>query len=33
MIKRYSRNLMSNIWTVENKFNAYLQIEILAAAA
>ncbi|MDR2823151.1 MAG: adenylosuccinate lyase [Mycoplasmataceae bacterium] len=33
MIKRYSRPLMSDIWTAENKFNAYLQIEILAAAA
>ncbi len=33
MIKRYSRSEMSNIWTEENKFNAYLKVEILATEA
>ncbi|MEG1556209.1 MAG: adenylosuccinate lyase, partial [Bacteroidales bacterium] len=33
MIKRYSRPEMSAVWTEENKFNAYLKVEIEAAAA
>ena len=33
MIERYSRAVMRNIWTEENKFNAYLEVEILAAEA
>ncbi len=33
MIERYSRPQMRQIWTEENKFNAYLEVEILNAAA
>ena len=33
MIDRYSRPEMRAIWTEENKFNAYLKVEILAAEA
>lgn len=33
MISRYSRKEMTNIWTEENKFNAYLEVEILTAEA
>lgn len=33
MIDRYSRAVMRNIWTEENKFNAYLEVEILSAEA
>ena len=33
MIDRYSRAIMRNIWTEENKFKAYLEVEILAAEA
>ncbi len=33
MIERYSRAVMRNIWTEENKFRAYLEVEILAAEA
>lgn len=33
MIERYGRDVMRNVWTEENKFNAYLKVEILAAAA
>ena len=33
MIDRYSRPQMSNIWTEQNKFQAYLEVEILAAEA
>ncbi|MGL6022603.1 MAG: hypothetical protein ACRC0A_05815, partial [Chitinophagaceae bacterium] len=33
MIHRYSRKKMANIWTEQNKFNAYLEIEICAAEA
>lgn len=33
MIPRYSRPQMRAIWTEENKFNAYLKVEILAAEA
>ena len=33
MIPRYSRPEMSAVWTEENKFGAYLKVEIEAAAA
>jgi len=33
MIRRYSREAMRNIWTEENKFAIWLQIEILACEA
>lgn len=33
MIERYSRAAMRKIWTEENKFNAYLKVEILADRA
>ncbi len=33
MIQRYSRNEMSSIWSDENKFKIWLEIEILAAEA
>lgn len=33
MIERYSRKVMRDIWTDENKFNAYLKVEILNAEA
>jgi len=33
MIRRYSREQMRNIWTEENKFSIWLQIEILACEA
>ncbi|MDR1234877.1 MAG: adenylosuccinate lyase [Mycoplasmataceae bacterium] len=33
MIDRYSREEMSKIWTAQNKFDAYLKIEILACEA
>lgn len=33
MIERYSRDEMRRVWTEENKFNAYLKVEILAAEA
>lgn len=33
MIDRYSRPQMRQIWTEENKFRAYLEVEILAAEA
>ncbi len=33
MIDRYSRPEMSSVWTEESKFNAYLKVEIEAAAA
>ena len=33
MIERYSRKLMRDVWTEENKFNAYLQVEILSCEA
>jgi adenylosuccinate lyase len=33
MIRRYSREVMRQIWTDENKFNIWLQIEILACEA
>lgn len=33
MIERYSRPAMRAVWTEENKFNAYLKVEILADEA
>ena len=33
MISRYSREEMSNIWTEENRFEAWLEVEILASEA
>ena len=33
MIERYSRKAMRQIWTDENKFNAYLKVEILSCRA
>lgn len=33
MINRYSRPAMRNVWTEENKFNAYLKVELLSAEA
>ncbi|GAA0316054.1 adenylosuccinate lyase [Oceanobacillus oncorhynchi subsp. oncorhynchi] len=33
MIERYTREEMGNIWTEENKFNAWLEVEILACEA
>ena len=33
MIPRYSRPQMLQIWTEENKFNAYLEVELLSAEA
>ena len=33
MIERYGRDIMRQVWTEENKFNAYLKVEILAAEA
>ena len=33
MIERYSRKVMRDVWTEENKFNAYLEVEILSCEA
>ena len=33
MIERYSRPEMANIWTEENKYRAWLEVEILADEA
>ena len=33
MIQRYSRQQMRQIWTEENKFKAYLEVELLSAEA
>lgn len=33
MIERYGRDIMREVWTEENKFNAYLKVELLAAEA
>ena len=33
MIERYSRKCMRDIWTEENKFNAYLKVELVNALA
>ena len=33
MIERYGREVMRQVWTEENKFNAYLEVELLTAEA
>ncbi|MBQ3248581.1 MAG: adenylosuccinate lyase [Alistipes sp.] len=33
MIERYSREIMRRVWTEQNKFDAYLRVEILASEA
>ena len=33
MVERYGRDVMRNVWTEENKFRAYLKVELLAAEA
>ncbi|MFV0379325.1 MAG: adenylosuccinate lyase [Anaerorhabdus sp.] len=33
MLNRYSREIMRNIWSEENKFNAWLKVEILSCEA
>lgn len=33
MIQRYSRKVMRDVWTEQNKFSAYLEVETLAAEA
>ena len=33
MIERYSRKVMRDVWTEENKFNAYLKVELYASEA
>ncbi|MBQ3976479.1 MAG: adenylosuccinate lyase, partial [Bacteroidales bacterium] len=33
MIERYSRPVMRAVWTEENKFDAYLKVEILSCEA
>ena len=33
MIERYSRKVMRDVWTEENKFRAYLEVEILSCQA
>lgn len=33
MIERYGREVMRQVWTEENKFNAYLKVELLATEA
>lgn len=33
MIERYSRKIMRDVWTEENKFRAFLEVEILACEA
>ncbi len=33
MIERYSRKIMRDVWTEKNKFNAYLEVEILSCEA
>ena len=33
MIDRYGRDVMRDVWTEENKFRAYLKVELLAAEA
>ena len=33
MIERYGRDVMRNVWTEENKFRAYLKVELLSAEA
>ena len=33
MIERYSRKVMRDVWSEENKFSAYLKVEILSCEA
>ena len=33
MIERYSRDEMSSIWTDQNRYEAWLEVEILACEA
>ena len=33
MIERYSRSVMRNVWTEQNKFDAYLKVELYASEA
>lgn len=33
MIERYSRKIMRDVWTEENKFDAYLKVELFASEA
>ncbi len=33
MIERYSRKVMRDVWTEENKFGAYLEVETLSCEA
>lgn len=33
MIDRYSREEMANIWTDQNRYEAWLEVEILACEA
>lgn len=33
MIERYGRDVMRDVWTEQNKFNAYLRVELLSAEA
>lgn len=33
MIERYSRDIMRNVWTENNKFSAYLKVELYASEA
>ena len=33
MIERYSRKVMRGVWTEQNKFQAYLEVEILSCEA
>ncbi len=33
MIERYGRDVMRDVWTEENKFRAYLEVELLSAEA
>ena len=33
MIERYSRKVMRDVWTEQNKFQAYLEVEILSCEA
>ena len=33
MIERYSREEMSSIWTDQNRYEAWLEVEILASEA
>ncbi|MBO4427777.1 MAG: adenylosuccinate lyase, partial [Bacteroidales bacterium] len=33
MIERYSRKVMRDVWSEQNKFDAYLKVEILSCEA